>query len=1178
MKHNTLPLLTSIAQSQQKFGIRGLRTSSKALIFSALQRLCKTPVIIVCESYEKAEALKEDLEFFMGEEGIEFLPHWDTLPYDTFSPQKDIIAKRVITLGKLLKRDVRCVLTTPNSLMQRTMPRSLFRKACFYLKQGDVYQREMLIAHLKCTGYSVVDVVEEPGEFSDHGNVLDLFPVNMNQAVRCRWNNDVLEQLSCFETSSQQSTSLELEDLEILPASELLFFPEITESIPTGLLKYRDSVDQELFQQRFELLRQNKTFPGIESLLGVFYRTFPFETPIDYFPGDARILFDEENRILDRAQFVFEEVFSEYELSRSQGNLAPIPEAMYLSHQDLSRLLHQFNGTIDGSELGVQHHTPSLIEFPFAGNTELRQTTRKQSHDQVVQMINKVRSWIDQNIPVCFTARTHTSAEHFKELLADFSIDATVCRANLLPEQMDWPKLLDNPQQPLPFAPPLILTGKLSAGFRWLDDEGHTLLAVLTEEEIFGEKVRNRRLQTQKPHSFAGSLDDLREGDHVVHWEYGIGRYEGLKKITAGGVDENFMVIVYAQSGKVYVPVSKFHLIQKYINADGSRPSLNKLGDKAWKKARSNATKAAEDIAHELIEIYATRKARQGFAFSRDDHLMQEFDLSFPFEETPDQESAIESVKQDMESTTPMDRLICGDVGFGKTEVAIRAAVKAANDGKQVAILVPTTILAQQHFSSFSKRLESMPFTVDVLSRFRSPSEQKQTLKQLSEGKVDILIGTHRLLSEDVKFKDLGLLVIDEEQRFGVKHKEKIKRFRSQIDILTLSATPIPRTLHMSMMGIRDLSVITTPPVDRLAVRTRFLKTSDHIIQDAISRELRRNGQVFIVHNRVETIYEYTTYLRSILPNVRMAVAHGQMGERQLEQVMLDFMSGQYDVLVTTTIIESGLDIPRANTILINNADHFGLAQLYQLRGRVGRSNIQAYAYLLVPTDKVLNNVAQERLKILQELNDLGAGFKVASRDLELRGAGDVLGSSQSGHITNVGLELFTQTIDQAVRKLQKRENDLSTFQEIKLDLGVDISIPRDYIRSTSQQLSLYKRLAQINVEEHLWQLQHEIEDRYGMMPETVINLFKSAHIQFWGKRFGMKSIEYKATGLRIQWAATDKLNPQELLAWMSEPGSPVRLTGENIVELRGVESDMDSILKGLQTFQRLFRQTSAVA
>ncbi len=634
---------------------------------------------------------------------------------------------------------------------------------------------------------------------------------------------------------------------------------------------------------------------------------------------------DEENHITERAEHFYQEVFMEYELSSQQNKLTLSPEALFLTHRELESRLKESAQVYIKSKVPVKKSERTIFQLQFSDNQSLRTGfEHSKATSAAGHMVQLLQDWSKSGIPIILSAKNQTHADHFQQLLEDLGVESTVAGKEQVTKDCPWPKWLedktdDGLKEKIP-----ILCGNVSSGFRRLDADGQTQFILLTQEEVFGEKKRSRRLQRSQVQQVAGNLDDLREGDHVVHLDYGIGRYHGLQKITAGGSNNEFMLLIYAREEKVYVPVGKFHLVQKYVNADGTAPKLSKLGEKAWKKTRTKVARAVDDIAEELAQIYAERKARKGFAFAPDDHEMREFELRFPFEETPDQEEVIRSVKEDMETKLPMDRLVCGDVGFGKTEIAMRGAFKAAQQEKQVAILVPTTILAQQHYETFVKRFEDTPFIIEVISRFKTDAEQKNILKRLLEGKIDIIIGTHRLLSTDVKFIDLGLLVVDEEQRFGVKHKEKIKRFRAAVDVLTLSATPIPRTLHMSLMGIRDLSLVNTPPADRRAIRTRLLPVNDYIIQEAVSREIRRGGQVFVVHNRVETIYEYGRYLESILPNIRIAIAHGQMREQNLEKVMLDYIEGRFDVLLSTTIIESGLDIPRANTIIINNAQNFG--------------------------------------------------------------------------------------------------------------------------------------------------------------------------------------------------------------------------------------------------------------
>ena len=1163
--------LRQLQQEKRSVHWYGLRGSSRALLLSGIVRQQACPLVVLTESYEKAEQLLEDLRWFLGSEGLYLFPQWDTLPYDNFSPHKEIVGQRLATLQALLSGEVRCLVTTPPALMQKLLPVDQFRSACHGLEVGDLVSRTELLQLLPEWGYVQVDTVEEAGEFSAHGSLIDLFPVHLEQPIRLEWRKDRLYTIQHFGIESQLTEEEEQESVTLLPAREVLYSEEHRQLARQQLQQYRDQVSDSLRQQMRRKLQEAEPFPGMESLLPLFYEHL--ETLFDYLPANSWLILDEADLVLDRARHFYEEVFMEYELSVQQGNLSVPPEALYLDHRQLQIELDR------RSRLSCSQQRPSE-EFPPMGpsltfscvdNRALRQSFEKAGASSAVgHVVAQLQQWRKSGTPIFLTAKSQTAADHFHQLLGDLGIETTVPGDEWLSSQVPWLQWLDGSVPEVSRGPLPILTGPLSGGFRWLNDQGQPAFALLTEEEVFGEKNRRRRLSRAQIQTVGNSLEDLEEGDHVVHLDYGIGRYLGLTKIPVGTSESDFMVLEYARNEKVYVPVQKFHLVQKYVNADGSSPKLNKLGDKVWSKTRSKVAKAVEDIAEELTQIYAARKARKGFAYPTDDTEMQEFELRFPYEETPDQMEVIQQVKADMESEMPMDRLVCGDVGFGKTEIAMRAAFKAVNAGKQVAVLVPTTILAQQHHVSFLKRFGGTAINVEVISRFRTLGEQKEILKSLKEGKVDILIGTHRLLSQDVKFPDLGLLVVDEEQRFGVKHKEKIKQFRAEVDVLTLSATPIPRTLHMSMTGIRDLSIINTPPADRMAIRTRLLKSNDYIIQEAVSREIRRGGQVYVVHNRVESIFQYGNYLKDILPNVRIAVGHGQMGESQLERLMLDFMEGDYDVLVATTIIESGLDIPRANTIIINNADQFGLSQLYQLRGRVGRSNVQAYAYLLVPQEKILSNVAQERLKVLQELNDLGAGFKVASRDLELRGAGNLLGSEQSGHIASVGLELYTQLVDRAVRRLEQQ--DLVALEEMKVQIGfLEEKIPEAYIKSTSQRLSLYKQLASIQEADQLWELRGRIENRFGALPEAVVNLFKEAQVRCWGQHFGVPVIEYRNQKLRLQVLPTTRMRHDALIDWLSEPHSPLRYQPETTLELLQVPASMDAILAGLQQFQRIF-------
>ncbi|MEE2600098.1 MAG: transcription-repair coupling factor [SAR324 cluster bacterium] len=1156
--------------------LQGLSGSSKALVLSMLSSQSTwfeertKPLIVVCESFDIAEVLLNDLYYYSGRKGIYFFPFWDVLPYDNFSPHKGLISQRFQTLDALLKGEVRILVTTPNGMMQRFMPRDSFQKNTIIFSSETV-GLELNRQKLLSSGYNQVDVVEDHGEFSTHGLIIDVFPLNSQKPVRMEFSEkNRLLYLKPFDIQTQCTTDAELDTLEILPGNEIIFNKDTINYAHQNLPSFRKECTLEFLKRLKESLRKSQSFPGIESLSPLFYPKL--ETLFDYLPSDYQLVIDEEKNVKKRAENFFQEVFMEYELSSQQNKLTLSPELLFLTNRELELRLENSAKLYLNSKIQNGQADRLVYQLQFVNNHSLRQGFEKNKATSAAgHMVALLQSWYKSGVPILLSARNQTHADHFQQLLEDLGVETFVAGEQLLPEACPWLEWLENSSDEKLKKSIPIISGKVSAGFRKLDAEGGINFILLTEEEVFGKKTRSRRLQRTQIQQAAGSLDDLLEGDHVVHLDYGIGRYQGLQKISAGGVNNEFMQLTYARDEKVYVPVGKFYLVQKYVNADGNPPKLSKIGEKSWKKTRTKVARSVEDIAGELAEIYAERKARKGFAFTTDDTEMHKFELRFPFEETLDQLEVISSVKADMESEMPMDRLVCGDVGFGKTEIAMRGAFKAAQQEKQVAILVPTTILAQQHYETFSQRFEGTPFIIEVISRFRTDAEQKDILKRLHQGKIDVIIGTHRLLSKDIKFNDLGLLVVDEEQRFGVKHKEKIKRFRAAVDVLTLSATPIPRTLHMSLMGLRDLSLVNTPPADRRAVRTRLLPVNDYIIQEAVSREIRRGGQVFVVHNRIESIFEYGNYLESILPNIRIAIGHGQMKEQQLEKVMLDFIEGRFDVLLSTTIIESGLDIPRANTIIINNAHNFGLSQLYQLRGRVGRSNVQAYAYLLVPAEKILSGIAHERLQVLQDLNDLGAGFKVASRDLEIRGAGNLLGSEQSGQIASVGLELYTQMVDRAVKKLQQSESGLAPEDiNVRLD-HIDQTIPESYIRSTSQRLSLYKALGTLPTKEDLWDFRNGIENRFGALPESVVNIFRNAEVRLWGQLHGVETIEHDSNRLRIQVKDASKLNHEKLIEWLCEQETALSYIPENTLDYKNVPPEMTAILKGLKKLEKVF-------
>jgi len=1181
MQKSLQNILKKIVLDEKVVELQGLPGSSKALVISILHNKKTnnekktTPLIVVCESFEVAEVLINDLNYFLGKESIHFFPFWDVLPYDNFSPHKDLVSQRFQTLDASLNGEVKIMVTTPNGLMQRFIPKKSFKKNTINLNLEFEDGYQILKKQLFFSGYNLVDMVEDRGEFCSHGRIIDVFPINLNEPVRIEFSiENKISHIKPFNIQTQLTIDEDFEYLKILPGNEILLNLETIDFAQKKLPFFSKDCKPEVFNHLKTSLKNRDIFPGIESLSPIFYPKL--ETLFDYLPPEYLLVINEEQNVKNRADHFFKEVYMEYELSCKQNKLTLPPESLFMTNRELETRLKKNTQIYLKSKPENNKNDVEIHQFNFLSNHNLRQGFEKNNVSSALgYIINLFQKWNNDKIPIILSAKNQTTADHFQKILEDFGVNTIVKSENLITNACPWPDWIENYQNEELENKIPILCGNVSSGFQKLDEKNKTRLIFLTEEEVFGAKTSNRRLQRKQPQHLMGSLDDLREGDHVVHLDYGIGIYKGLETIVAGGSQNEFMQIIYAREERVFVPIGKIHLVQKYVNADSSKPKLSKLGEKSWKKTRKKVATSVENIAQELADIYAKRKFRKGFAFQPDNAEMQKFELSFKFEETLDQLAAINSVKQDMESEIPMDRLVCGDVGFGKTEIAMRASFKAVEQEKQVAILVPTTILAQQHFVTFKKRFEETPFIIEVISRFRTIAEQKNILKRIRNGNIDIIIGTHRLLSKDVKFIDLGLLVVDEEQRFGVIHKEKIKSFRTNLDVLTLSATPIPRTLHMSMMGIRDLSIVNTPPADRIAIRTRLLPVNDYIIQEAVNREIRRGGQVFIVHNRVDSIYEYGEFLKSILPNVRISLVHGQMREQQLEKVMLDFIEGLSDVLLSSTIIESGLDIPKANTIIINNAQNFGLSQLYQLRGRVGRSNLQAYAYLLIPPEKILSGIANERLKVLQELNDLGAGFRVASKDLEIRGAGNLLGSEQSGQIASIGLELYTQMVNNSVKKLIQTESGLSP-QEINIRLEhIEQKIPETYIKSSSKRLSFYKALGIISTKEELWDFRHGIEDRFGALPKSVLNIFWNAEIRLWAQLHGVESIEHKIERLRIKIKDTSRLEHSKIIEWLCKKDSKLSYIPENTLDLLNVAADMNSILKGLRKLENVFNSTN---
>jgi len=1161
-----LQLATSVPKlRKQGVSLGGAGGSSVGLLLAQLLDQQNSEVVVFVDPYEKARQLSEDLSFFLGPEKVRFFGHYDTVPYDPQSPDKAVIADRLNALTAIKQGNKGVTVTTAMAASQQVIPPEVLAQSVLLIEKGGVAEPSELAQQLVLLGYSRVEQVEDRGEFALRGELLDLFPVQSDLPVRVDFFDIEIESIKSFDPVSQLSQGT-LDQLAILPALEVIVSDERKTRALEGIKQYRAGAQPAEYHQIHEGIEQG-SFSGIENYLPLFY-----ETPcylFDYLPADFLPVILEPENFLIRAQQSFDEINHEYEISLNEGLPTLEPDRIFLSHSAFIKRIEA------NKPLSLAAQTSeSEFNLNCGSNQALSSLSVEANSVQtspVRRVLNQLMAWNQQGAKVLVCTDTISQAQQIKGVLGELEFSVQLAEGWGPQERRDYCFSPPSPNQPS-----FVLEPKqLSEGFRFLDPKGEPKLVVVTGEEIFGPKRRKQRAKGSKGKNLFSSLEDLKVGDYVVHVEYGIGLYQGLIGINTGQHTEDFLLLSYSGGDKVYVPVDKLNLVGRFTGSEGSAgPKLNKLGDKSWAKTKSKVRSEVDDMADELIALYAKRAAEQGISFRPDAMMSQEFAQAFEYQETEDQTKAIEELTEDMESIQPMDRLICGDVGYGKTEVAMRACMKAAADGYQVGLLVPTTILALQHYETLCERFKEFPVRIGLVSRFQKPKEIKETLKQLAEGSIDILVGTHRLLSKDVSFKNLGLLVIDEEQRFGVRHKERIKTLRAKVDCLALSATPIPRTLHMAMLGIRDISVINTPPMDRRAIRTRLLKFSDFVVEEAIERELRRGGQVFFIHNRVESIYQVASYLGQLMPKVRMAVAHGQMSETELEDVMHGFINKEYDMLLATTIVESGLDIPNANTIIVNNADQFGLSQLYQLRGRVGRSRAQAYAYFLTSRDKLLSEIARKRLSILQELNHLGAGFKIASYDLELRGAGNLLGSSQSGHIQAVGFELYTQMVESAVAKLQKEPTDRIISEDVRLDLGLETSLPESYIDSMNLRLEAYKEISLASSEEELWSLRSGLEDRFGALPETSEQLFVSAQLRLLVSGMGMKRLSLKGADLEMEFNDSFQPDPTKLFALIQESKTPLRPAPEQRL-IATVNGDIDEVLLFLKNLKPRLEEMS---
>jgi transcription-repair coupling factor (superfamily II helicase) len=1112
-----LRVASHLKEGTGRIRVSGLTPTAKALLLVLLQKVTERPLVVVVPDNHVLEEFVPVLQAFSELIGTEpdsvvALPTRDVLPFQNLSPHPEIQEERAVALWKIATGAASIVVSPIVATALRLRSAEYYADLARVLRRGETLDPEPLLRHLNTVGYTSTDVVEMPGEYALRGGILDVYPPEADRPLRVEFFGDEIESIRKFDPATQRS-SHPTDEAVLLPLTETPVSEELLGAIHARLSGKRITGAEEIVE---EAVRSGgvSVFPGWEFYAPVAGAD---RTLFDILPH-ALVLADEADNLKQEFDRVWSRIEEAHERS-GIGNLVR-PGDLYLSPDDWWKKIATLPGA-DVEHLDIARSTDVETAVSFLSQPTLR------FHGSVPAMLEEVQKQIAERnrvlIAVPNTGEVERLADIFSEYSVSFRLGSRTRGGESYADETSY------------FAGELLTTTLAKAYV----PEGVVLpeanLAILGARDLFDESesvVSRPQRHKSKVSAFLSDFRDLQVGDYVVHVEHGIGQYQGLKEINQGDGNAEFMLLEYAEGARLYVPLTRLDLVQKYRSSEGAKPPLSHLGTATWAKTKARVRKAMKDMADELLKLYAERKTAEGHAFPSDNEWMREFEDAFEYSETEDQDLAITDVKRDMESTQPMDRLLCGDVGYGKTEIAMRAAFKAVTDNKQVAVLAPTTVLAFQHYETFKQRFAAFPVTIEMISRFRTPKQQKEILQKVEAGKVDVLIGTHRLLSKDVKFADLGLLVVDEEQRFGVRHKERLKQMRKQVDVLTMSATPIPRTLHMSMVGLRDMSVIETPPKDRIAIQTVVASWDEKLIQSAIEQELDRGGQVYFVHNRVDSIWEIAAKLQELVPRARVIVGHGQMSEGELEKVMLNFMHHKSDILVSTTIIENGLDIPLCNTILINRADRLGLSELYQLRGRVGRSDRRAYAYLLLPAEIELTPVARRRLAALKEFSDLGAGFKIAALDLELRGAGNLLGGEQSGHIEAIGFELYTQMLDRAVREMKGEATPDEA--ETQLNLGLNIRIPAEYIPEENQRLRMYKRIAGVETESQLSDVRAELQDRYGEPPPAVRNLLEYATLKLLAVRVGATGIERKRDLVTIKFRQNAIIDPGKLAQFVS--------------------------------------------
>lgn len=1123
-------ILTGVSNGMKEQLVAGLAGPARSMLVSVINKATERPVLLVTHQLLQAEQLFDDLVELAGEDKVHLYPVNELIASEIATASPELKSQRIEALTAW-SEGKSGILIAPIAALKRMLPSpDKWIKYQLKFKEGEEIEIDTYFTRLVEMGYERTQMVTAPGEFSQRGGIIDIYPLTENHPVRVELFDVEIDSIRYFDADTQRSLE-RVDTITIGPATELLLTGEELRSAAVRIEKklaesLKNKTSKEAKEELLETieydigrLKDTERFQEMYKYIGFLY-----EEPkslLDYLPSDGLLVLEEMGRIQETATNLDKEEAEWYSSLLETNRMVKGSSFSFEWHMVMEKMKQQ---RIYMS-LFLRHIPNTQPENII----NLSSRAMQEFHGQMHLFKNELSRWEKGGVSVLILAPNEKRAEKVHSILQDYQIEAAVAK-----------------ELQLPVTKPTIVIGNLTSG---IELPMHKLV-VITESELFKKRTKRKRKQQKISNAERiKSYQELNVGDYVVHANHGVGKYLGVETLEMNGMHNDYMLVKYSGDDKLFVPIDQIDLVQKFVGSEGKEPKLYKLGGSEWTKVKRRVQSSVEDIADELIKLYAEREAQKGYAFSPDTEMQREFEASFPYQETEDQLRCIEEIKQDMERERPMDRLLCGDVGYGKTEVAIRAAFKAIMDGKQVAFLVPTTILAQQHYETIRERFQDYPINIGLLSRFRTRKQQTETIKGLKKGTVDIVVGTHRLLSKDVVYLDLGLLIVDEEQRFGVKHKEKIKQIKTNVDVLTLTATPIPRTLHMSMLGVRDLSVIETPPENRFPIQTYVMEYNPILVREAIEREMARGGQVFFLYNRVENIDKVARDVGMLVDGARVGVAHGKMNESELENVILSFLEGEFDVLVSTTIIETGVDIPNVNTLIVNDADRMGLSQLYQLRGRVGRSNRVAYAYFTYKKDKVLSEVAEKRLQAIKEFTELGSGFKIAMRDLSIRGAGNLLGSQQHGFIDSVGYDLYSKMLRDAIdaRKQGKEIEEITPFDP-EISLKIDAYIPEDYIPDGKQKIDIYKFFQTIESEKDITELQDELIDRYGDYPDEVANLFTVSKLRLYGRKERVEFITEKKAKLEmlLEEARSQMVDGAKLFEVANNFGRSVQLGTEN--------------------------------